>query len=127
MTIESVKSIGKKAFIIDDEEGICILLSALLKKIGIEPSYSLQLTGAVEQAKSFNPNIIFLDLNLKDGSGFSIIPDLKKHLPTAKLIIISAHTENAEKQRAIEMGATLFLEKPLSKGLIEKTIEQLKI
>ncbi|MEQ8625276.1 MAG: response regulator [Vicingaceae bacterium] len=126
MAIELAKSKSRKAFIIDDEEGICTLLSALLKRIGLETAYSLKLEGAVESARSFNPNIIFLDLNLKDGSGFSIIPDLKKHLPKAKLVVISAHTENAEKQRALEMGATLFLEKPLSRSLIKETIEQLK-
>jgi len=127
MVEELVKSRNKKAFIIDDEEGICTLLSALLKRIGLNSEFSLQLEGAVDQASAFYPDVIFLDLNLKDGSGFSILPELRSRLPNAKLIVISAHTENAEKKRALDMGATLFLEKPLSTSLIKNTIEQLNI
>ena len=118
---------NKKAFIIDDEEGICTLLSALLRKIGLDTSFSLQLKGAVNQASRFSPSIIFLDLSLKDGSGFSIINELKASLPNAQIVVISAHTENEEKQRAMDMGAALFLEKPLSTSLIKNTIKLLKI
>ena len=117
----------KKAFIIDDEEGICTLLSALLKKIGFISDYSLKLEGAVDKAVAFQANIIFLDLSLKDGSGFSILPELKKKLPKTKIIVVSAHTENEESQQAIKMGADFFLEKPLSTGTIKSTIEQLNI
>lgn len=127
MREELAEGKNRKAFIIDDEEGICTLLSALLKRLGLNPKYSLQLEGAVDKACAFSPQVIFLDLSLKDGTGFSILPDLRRRLPKAKLIVISAHTENAEKQRALEMGASLFLEKPLSTSLIKKTIEQLKI
>ena len=127
MAEKLAKNKNRKAFIIDDEEGICTLLSALLQKIGINPEYSLYLKGAVDLASNFNPNIVFLDLSLKDGSGFSIMAELRQRLPNAKLIVISAHTENEEKQRALDMGATLFLEKPLSTNLIKNTIEQLNI
>lgn len=115
----------KKAFIIDDEEGICILLSALLNKINFLSDYSLKLEGAVDKAVAFNANIIFLDLSLKDGSGFSILSDLKKRLENSKIIVISAHTENEESQRALKMGADIFLEKPLSTKAIKTAIEKL--
>ena len=124
---ELAKDKNRRAFIIDDEEGICTLLSALLKRIGLISEFSLQLKGAVDRASAFYPRVIFLDLSLKDGSGFSIIPELKARLPEAKLVVISAHTENAEKQRALDMGAILFLEKPLNTSLIKNTIEELNI
>ena len=64
---------NKKAYIIDDEEAIRILLSAILNKSEIKTENHNQINGAVEKAENFQADVIFLDLSLKDGSGFSII------------------------------------------------------
>jgi DNA-binding response OmpR family regulator len=115
----------KKAYIIDDEEAIRILLSALLKREGIETESHSQIEGAVERARQFQADVIFLDLSLKDGSGFSIIPNLRKVNPQAEIVIISAHTDESEMKHARDLSVNYFLPKPLNRELILNTLENI--
>lgn len=116
---------NKKAYIIDDEEAIRILLSAILNKSEIKTENHNQINGAVEKAENFQADVIFLDLSLKDGSGFSIINDLKHVSPRSEIVIISAHTGKSEQQHAKELGVNYFLHKPLSKKSIFETLEEI--
>ena len=115
----------ESAYIIDDEEVICMLLSAILKREGMEIEYSTTIKNAVEGAIEFNPDVIFLDLNLKDGSGFSIVPELQKELPNAEIVIISAHNGESERKQAKNLNIDHFLPKPLNRGLILDSLNQM--
>ncbi len=115
----------KKAYIVDDEEAIRMLLSALLEGEGIETESHSQIEGAVERAKKFQADVIFLDLSLKDGSGFSIIPNLRKVNPQAEIIIISAHTDGSELKHAKDLSVKHFLPKPLNRELILNTLKEI--
>lgn len=115
----------KKAYIIDDEEAIRILLAALLEREGISCKSHSQISGAVEIAKDFQADVIFLDLSLKDGSGFSIIPELRKLSPQSEIVIISAHTDQSELDHAKELSVKHFLPKPLNRELILNTLKEI--
>lgn len=114
-----------KAYIIDDEETIRMLLSALLNREGIETESHEKIEGAVEVAKKFQADVIFLDLSLKDGSGFSIIPDLRSVNPQAEIVIISAHTNESELEHARALSIKHFLPKPLNRELILNTLKEI--
>ncbi len=116
----------QKVYIIDDEEPICLLLSSLLRKEGIDTEYSTLLSGSVSKVKSFDPDVVFLDLSLKDGSGFSIIPQLKKEVPEAQIVVISAHSSDVERKQADTLGVKTFLPKPLNRDLILQSLEQIQ-
>lgn len=115
----------EKAFVIDDEQAICFLLSALLRKKGFATDYYTQLSGSISKLKEFAPDVIFLDLSLNDGSGFSIIPAIKNELPNVEIIIISAHSGPAERSQAKDLNIKYFIPKPLNKKNIYETLEQL--
>lgn len=116
---------SKKAYIIDDEEAIRMLLSALLEREGIKTESHFQIEGAVERARKFQADVIFLDLSLKDGSGFSIIPELRKVNPQAEIVIISAHTDESETNHARDLSVNYFLPKPLNRELILNTLKEI--
>lgn len=115
----------EKAFIIDDEQSICILLSAMLKKRGFATNHYTRLTGSIAKLKEFNPDVIFLDLSLNDGNGFSIVPSIQRELPKTEIIIISAHSGTNERAQAKEYNIKYFIPKPLNKENIYKTLEQI--
>lgn len=114
-----------KAFIIDDEEAICFLVSAMLKKKGFKTSYYTQLTGAISKMNDFAPDIVFLDLSLNDGSGFSIVPSIQTNYPEAEIIIISAHSGISEKRQAENLNIKYFIPKPLNQEAIHQILEQI--
>jgi two-component system OmpR family response regulator len=103
---------SKLALIIDDDEDLCQMLKAIL---GSKFS-TIKLAHTLESGKKLInqlvPDVIFLDNNLPDGSGISLIKDIKGVLPSSTIILITA-MDNFREQ-AIEYGADVFLEKPLT-------------
>jgi len=115
----------KKILIIDDEIDICLLVSSILKKEGHETLTAHSLVEGEHKFVEFNPQIVFLDLNLPDGVGFSIIPKLKKINASIKIIIVSAYDGIKERMEANDHGIQYFLNKPLNRNEVLKTIDRL--
>ncbi len=110
--------IHKNLLIIDDEEEICILLSYALKKLGYRISCSLTVKDGKEKIKTNSPDIVLLDLNLPDGSGFSLVPDLKEN--NCAFLVISAYEDKREK--ALREGASEFIKKPFNLSQITEAL-----
>ncbi len=116
----------KRALIIDDEVDICRLLSSVIGKEGLQTNYANSLADGKNKIVDFFPHIIFLDLNLPDGVGFSLIPFIRQQLPDVKIVVISAYDSAREKEfTKHEMSVDFFISKPLNKDLILKTIDSL--
>ncbi|WP_026953208.1 response regulator [Algoriphagus mannitolivorans] len=110
----------KNALIIDDEVDLCRLLSVQLKSLGV----SNEFVNTIQEAKlRFQTNqyeIIFLDLNLKDGSGYDMLDFMKDYPKTQKVIVISAY--DTEQKRVLESGADFFLPKPFTKKKVAQIL-----
>lgn len=116
-----------KALIVDDESDIGLMLSRMLNKNGLEAEH----VDRVENAKSILSNkqkydVYFLDLNLPDGTGFDLVPIIKKEQPEAKIYFISAYDGAYEKNKAVELEVNGFIKKPFTKSDILSVIEPLK-
>lgn len=66
------------------------------------------------------PDLLFLDVHLIDGTSFDLIKKIKHH--NFKLVFITAHDEYALK--AIKLSALDYLLKPLNPGELGKAIER---
>lgn len=100
------------ALIIDDEEDICILITAYLRKKNIVVHYALTLAEGIQKLKEYKPTILFLDNNLPDGSGIESIQLIRSINPELKIIVISAMSNLRE--RALANSADAFIDKPIS-------------
>lgn len=114
-----------KVLIIDDEADICYLLSTLLKQKNLETHFVNSLTEAAMALQQNTPGIIFLDNHLPDGLGMNFIEYIKSHYPEIKIVMITAHDTQADRQKALEEGADVFISKPFTRDMIYKTVEQL--
>ena len=110
----------KRALIIDDEEEICKLFAVYLEKKNIPSFYALNLNEGLSKFEKYLPDYVFLDNNLPDGLGISLIKKFKEINPSSKIIVISAISDLAE--TAIIEGATGFVDKPISFQTIDKFI-----
>jgi DNA-binding NtrC family response regulator len=118
---------GKYAVIIDDETDICFLLSSILKQKSIHSVIAGSLYEAEKVLKKNpDPQYIFIDNNLPDGSGLGYITRLRKNNPSSIIIMITAHDSIGNKEKARVRGANDFIGKPFSKELIFNTIEKLR-
>ncbi len=102
-----------KILIIDDEDTIREVFSALLK----EKNYSVEEaeTGnqGIEIARRFHPDIILLDMNLPDISGMEVLSFVKESSIPAEVIIITAYGTIKNAVEATRLGAYDYLQKPV--------------
>jgi DNA-binding response OmpR family regulator len=114
-----------KVLIIDDETDICFLLGIVLRQKNLDVIQSNNLQSGKEKLLELQPDILFLDNQLPDGSGVQEIKSIRKQFPEMKIILMSANDGAAEQQYALRNGADLFLSKPFSQESVEDSLEKL--
>ncbi|RLD50478.1 MAG: DNA-binding response regulator [Bacteroidetes bacterium] len=125
-----------KAIIIDDEKNSRELIFDIIKfhfpNLIIETAENV--AGGIEKINKFKPNIVFLDIDMPDGTGFDVLKNLTNY--DFKVIFITGHEEHAIK--AIKFSALDYILKPvnaielvnaikLALKLIKENYEQIKI
>lgn len=113
------------ALIIDDEIDVCYLLGSLLRNNNIQTNYANTIGEAKLALEKHCPEIIFLDNHLPDGMGFDFISYIKKNYSSCKLILITAYATLADKRKALSEGADMFISKPFSRDVINKTVHHI--
>ena len=108
-----------KIMIVDDEPINIDVVQAFLEEekyrnfVTVEDSRQ-----AMEQLEVARPDLLLLDLMMPEVSGFDILSTVRAH-PKFKylpVIILTASTDTQNKLKALELGATDFLAKPLDQS-----------
>ncbi|MES2775184.1 MAG: response regulator [Bacteroidota bacterium] len=111
--------------IVDDEQDICFMLSRILQ----QKAYNSVSVHSLSEANSWlaaeRPALIFLDNNLPDGRGVDFLPILKKMMPGAKIIMITAYDSPTDRKLALEKGADEFIGKPFTRQTIYAAVDRL--
>lgn len=71
------------------------------------------------------PDVVILDLLLSGLDGYHVISELRKALPSVKIIVASALNQDSFVQRAFRVGANYYLLKPITLELLESRILEL--
>jgi len=109
--------------IIDDEQGARETIRNILEMSSLEINI-LGEAGNVEQAHHLilekDPELVLLDINLPDGSGFDLLKRFERI--NFKVIFITAHEEYAI--RAFRYSAADYIMKPLKAGELINAVER---
>jgi len=113
-----------KAIVIDDEPAARRLMKNLLQEHdNVVEVIAEASTGkeAIEKIESLDPDLIFLDIQMPDLTGFEVIEQLKKK---PNIIFTTAYEQYAIK--AFETFSIDYLLKPIKEERLEQSIEKLK-
>jgi PAS domain S-box-containing protein len=99
---------------IEDNFSNTRLMETMATYMGVRLQTSAQGQLGFEAAKSLQPDIILLDLDLPDVSGMEVLTFLKECRETAEIpvIIVSADANPQRARRALENGAIDYITKP---------------
>lgn len=114
-----------KVLIVDDEMDICYLLTGMFRNKNVPSKYANSLAEAQVLMQKDNPSILILDNHLPDGLGVQFLEYVKKYYPDTKIIMITAHDTQSDKNIALKKGADYFIGKPFSISAVKKTIDDL--
>lgn len=103
-----------RILVVEDEPAIAESLAYSLGKAEHEAQIAGTLKAA-RQALTTRPDLLILDLMLPDGSGFELIEELFNNAGKAPaVIVLSSRDGEADRVRALEMGADDYVTKPFS-------------
>ncbi len=114
-----------RILIIDDEQSIQVAFELLIQDMGHESISALTAADGLTKAREFMPEIIFLDYRLPDMNGLEILPDLKKIVPEAAVICMTAFGTMDVAVGAMREGAYEYLVKPLDLEEVAELIVRL--
>lgn len=102
-----------KILLVEDEPKVCELIKAYLVKDGYDVVIAGDGKTAVEQAQSYKPDLILLDLNLPELDGLEVCRIVRKE-SNVPIIMLTARDEEVDKVVGLEIGADDYVTKPFS-------------
>lgn len=101
-----------RVLIIDDDPTICLFFSKLLKQMGHESHTAHTIKDGLDRGLGGSFDLVLLDLDLPDGNGLSILPDLMKAPSEPVVIIITGTGDIRGAETAFRYGAWDYVQKP---------------
>lgn len=106
----------KRVLIADDERSLRLLVRATLESSEIEVVEAEDGEEALRLVRSQRPDLVLLDVQMPDLSGFDVCQQIKSDPEMARLpvIMLTAQSQAAARERGIQAGADEYLTKPFS-------------
>jgi two-component system, LytTR family, response regulator len=112
-----------KVLVIDNEPNLRTAIKALLHAFCPEISSIEEADGVktgLQKIRSFQPEILLLDVEMDDGSGFDLMKQVTN--PGFQLIFVTAHNKYAIE--AFQFSAIDYLMKPVDPDALQKSIQK---
>jgi DNA-binding response OmpR family regulator len=100
--------------IVEDEEELAKLIAAQLEESGMQTQIYTRCAHALRFLTRNFANLLLLDINLPDQSGFQLLEELKKNDITIPTIFLTGNTQEANKIRGLNIGGDDYITKPFS-------------
>jgi two-component system, NtrC family, sensor kinase len=116
-----------RLLIVDDQEQNRYVLARVLERAGYACEQACTGRQALEKAQTF-PELIVLDVNLPDMSGYEVCRRLKEDPQTAQIAILqisASFASNDARVRALEGGADTYLTQPIDGVVLVATVRSL--
>ena len=103
-----------RVLVVDDEDSITQLVATVLRYEGFEVECAGDGKSAVRTARSFDPDLVVLDVMLPDWDGFEVYRRLNERTPAVPVLFLTARDGAADRVHGLTLGADDYVGKPFS-------------
>jgi DNA-binding response OmpR family regulator len=114
----------KKILIVDDEKEIVDFLEHFLNRLDFYVIKAMAGKDAVELFQHHNPDGTFLDIQLPDKDGITVLKELRELDPLARVIMITGKDAKEFQEKAKKCGAIDYITKPLDLSELKDRIDR---
>ena len=116
-----------RVLIADDNEANVELMEAYLAGLDVDTEVAVDGQDALDKVRSFEPDLILLDIMMPKLSGFEVCQRVKRDSATSRIMIlmVTALNELGDIERAVDAGCDDFLSKPVNKLELLKRVENM--
>ena len=101
-----------RVLVIDDDRVLNEFLCRMITGFGHEASAAASRQEGLMLARESQPDVVYLDVHLPDGSGLGILPSLREIASEPEIIIITGEGDPQSAELAIKNGAWDYIVKP---------------
>ena len=115
-----------RLLIIDDDAHLRESLAEVLELEGFDCVQAGTAHSGIEAAQKADPDVVIMDIQLPDSSGFQICQTLRKRSRQTILIMMTGRfLSSEEKKQGFELGADEYITKPFDLAELSIRIKQL--
>ena len=124
MTTSPMPARRESLLLVDDDPGTIQLLGKILAGVG-DLRFATQGSVALEMARAQPPDLILLDAEMPDMSGFQVCEAMKADplLADIPVIFVTAHSDASFEVAGFAIGAVDFIAKPVSAPLVQARVQ----
>src|SRR5262249_4644033 len=107
---------GRRVLIVDDNVDSAESMAVLLRLYGHDVRLAHDGEAALEEARAFRPDVMFLDLSLPKMDGYEVARRLRLEpaMSGVTLVAMTGYGQEEERRRTQEAGFNLHLVKPVN-------------
>ncbi len=123
---------NESILLIDDEESLVDIASRMLQKIGYKVETQTDPIKALDLYRLGHSrfDLIITDMTMPNLSGEQLIVEIIKINPKVPVIMCTGFSDKIDRERALEIGAHNYIEKPLDKiqlaSIVRKTLDNVR-
>jgi CheY-like chemotaxis protein len=112
---------------VDDNVDSADSMAVLLRLYGHEVRLAHDGEKALEEALSFRPDVMFLDLSLPKMDGYEVARRLRQETAMRRmtLVAMTGYSQDEDRQRTLEAGFNLHLVKPVDFDMLRELLSSL--
>jgi CheY-like chemotaxis protein len=115
----------RRALVVEDQYDSAVSFALLLADMGLKVEYLTDSRLAVDVAKTFKPEIVFLDIGLPHIDGYMLAPMLRKEVgPKVPIVAITGYGADQDRKRSREAGFDAHILKPVDMALLGSILKQ---
>src|SRR5438067_7420028 len=117
-----------RALVVDDSQAMRRAIVYALSKIpGMVCDEAIDGAEALKKFNAAKPDVVITDINMPLMDGLKLISHLRQDEANSKIPIVVISTESAteDRQRAMQLGATAYLIKPVQARSVLETVKEL--
>jgi len=113
--------------VVEDEPNIVLSLQFILRKAGFTVRVARDGEQALRAIDDYVPDLVILDIMLPKQDGFAVCEAIRANgaCRGVKIIMLSAKSREADKERAMALGADEFVTKPFSTRALGKMVKEI--
>jgi len=116
-TVPMIETVQKttKVLVVEDEPVNMLLISEVLRKMGVEVIKAGNGQEAIDMLAEHDPAMIFMDVNMPIMDGFTataLIRELPSHHKSVPIIALTADAMKEDKERCLASGMNDYISKP---------------
>ncbi|WP_340150416.1 response regulator [uncultured Sneathiella sp.] len=124
---EANVNMSHTVLVVEDEPNIVLSLQFILRQAGFTVRVARDGDQALRAIDDYVPNLVILDIMLPKQDGFAVCEAIRANAAcrNVKIIMLSAKSREADKERALALGADEFVTKPFSTRALGKMVKDI--